>query len=73
MRSSRRSFFEEVLASAGAAALLASKAGAQTTSSSDIRQIQTSDFWGSFYDPPARGKPRKSAVAGKDVRYLYYD
>jgi len=42
--------------------------------------MQTSDFWGSFYDSvdPAKGRgllrhQGKPAIAGKDVRYLYYD
>jgi hypothetical protein len=80
MAESRRTFFEEILASGGLAALLAERAAANPQQNpSDASLIQTSDFWGSFYDSvdPKKGKgrrvPGKPAVVGKDVRYLYFD
>ena len=81
MGESRRTFFEEILASGGLAALLAQRAtAAPQPSSPDSSLMQTGDFWGSFYDSvdPAKGRgllghQGKPAIAGKDVRYLYYD
>jgi hypothetical protein len=81
MAESRRTFFEEILASGGLAALLAESAAAGPQQNpSDALLIKTSDFWGSFYDSVdpkksrgQRGVKGKPAVAGKDVRYLYFD
>jgi hypothetical protein len=78
---SRRTFFEEILASGSLATLLAERAAAAPQPSPhDSSLIPTNDFWGSFYDSvdhtKSRGRrpaPGKPAVAGKDVRYLYYD
>jgi hypothetical protein len=81
MAESRRNFFEEILASAGLASLLAENAAAGTQQNpSDPSLIKTSDFWGSFYDSVdpkkskgQRGVKGRPAVVGKDVRYLYFD
>lgn len=81
MVESRRSFLEEILASGSLAALLAKSAAAGPQQNpSDASLIKTSDFWGSFYDSVDpkkskghRGVKGKPAVAGKDVRYLYFD
>jgi len=81
MAQSRRTFFEEILAMGGLAALLAERAAAEPQQNPpDASLIQTSDFWGSFYDSvdpkKSRGKKRgqgQPAVVGKDVRYLYFD
>ena len=81
MTKSRRTFFEEIMASGALAALLAEQALAQPKqSASNSSLIRTSDFWGSFYDSvdprksrAQRGVKGKSAVNGKDVRYLYFD
>jgi hypothetical protein len=81
MAESRRTFFEEILASGGLAALLAERAAAGPQQNpSDASLMKTSDFWGSFYDSVdpkksrgRRGAKGKPAVVGKDVRYLYFD
>jgi len=81
MSNSRRTFFEEIMAGGGLAALLAERAAAGPQQSlSNPSSINTSDFWGSFYDNADPKKSRGSravkgrpAVAGKDVRYLYFD
>jgi len=81
MTESRRTFFEEILASGGLAALLAESAAASPQQNSpDPTLVKTSDFWGSFYDSVdpkksrgQRGVKGKPAVVGKDVRYLYFD
>jgi hypothetical protein len=81
MAASRRTFFEEILAGGGLAALLAQRAAAAPQQgASDPSLIDTSDFWGSFYDSvdPRKSRGRagvkgRPAVAGKAVRYLYYD
>jgi len=81
MANSRRTFFEEILAGGGLAALLAERAAAGPPQDQpDSSLLDTSDFWGSFYDSvdpkksrgraPIKGRP---AVAAKAVRYLYYD
>lgn len=80
MTASRRTFFEETLLGGGLAALLAERAAAGPQPTGDPSSIQTGDFWGSFYDSVdpkksrgLRGTKGKPAVAGKDVRYLYFD
>jgi hypothetical protein len=81
MAESRRTFFDQIMASGGLAALLAEGAAAGPQQNpSDASLIKTSDFWGSFYDTvdPKKGRGRrgvkgKPAVVGKDVRYLYFD
>ncbi|MGD0099044.1 MAG: hypothetical protein ABSC60_01710 [Acidobacteriota bacterium] len=81
MTESRRAFFEEILACGALAALMTESAAASPQQSlSNPSLISTTDFWGSFYDSVDPKKSRgqkgvkgKPAVAGKDVRYLYYD
>jgi len=80
MTASRRTFFEEIVAAGGLAALLAERANAAAPPAADSSLIDTSQFWGSFYDglDQTKGKghrehKRMPAVQGKDVRYLYYD
>jgi len=79
MRDSRRTFFEEILACGGLAALLAERAAADPQPLPDASTISTSDFWGSFYDSvdPKKSRGRhvigKPAVANKEVRYLFFD
>ncbi|SPF32492.1 exported hypothetical protein [Candidatus Sulfopaludibacter sp. SbA4] len=73
MESSRRNFFEELLASGSLAALLAESAAAQTKQAArpaDPAEIRSSDFWGSFYQT-TRGSKKQAAVPGKDVRYIF--
>jgi hypothetical protein len=81
MGDSRRAFFEEILACGGLSALLAERTvAAPQAPAQDSSLMQTGDFWGSFYDSvdPAKSRGRrtaggKPAVAGKGVRYLYFD
>ena len=80
MAHSRRTFFEEILASGTLAALVAERAAAGAQQNPpDASSIRTSDFWGSFYDSVDQKKGKghkvkgKPAVVGKDVRYLYFD
>jgi len=81
MTASRRTFFEEIMAAGGLAALLAERAKAgPPQDAADSSLIDTSQFWGSFYEglDQTKGKGhhehrRMAAVQGKEVRYLYYD
>ena len=80
MTPSRRTFFEEIMAAGGLAALLAQRAQAgPPRDDADSSLIDTSQFWGNFYEglgAKSRGRrehKRMPAVEGKDVRYLYYD
>jgi hypothetical protein len=79
MKTSRRCFFEELLAGGGLAALLASDAAAQTKTALSPGEMRPNDFWGSFYDSvdPSKGKGRRNnsqkPAQGKEVRFLYYD
>jgi hypothetical protein len=72
---SRRNFFEEILAGAGLAALLAESAAAQNSKPLAAGQIRTNDFWGSFYESSSSRGILKAPVVpgGKDVRYLFSD
>jgi len=85
MGSSRRNFFEEILASGGLAALLAEAAGAQnraaTAASPDNVPYDSTKFWHGFFDNAGstgtRGKkgvkppPQKPMDPKKEVKYLY--
>jgi len=80
MTASRRTFFEEITAVGGLAALLAEHArAAPPQDAADSSLIDTTPFWGSFYEGLGNTKGKghaatpKPAVPGKDVRYLYYD
>ena len=79
MAKSRRTFFEEVMAGGSLAAVLASRAAAGPQPQPAAGMVQTSDFWGSFYDNvdprKSRGlrRPGMPAVATRSVRYLYFD
>ena len=82
MADTRRTFFEELVAGGGLAALLAERAAAGPQQGPpDPSLIDTGDFWGSFYDSvdPKKSRGRagggrgKPAVAGRAVRYLYFD
>ena len=81
MELSRRTLFEEILASGGVATLLASQASSQTAAPAAVGEphYRSYDFWGTFFDSvdPSKsasrgGKKKRIPFPDKEVRYLYY-